>query len=54
MVGSEGFGLSRLEREKCDFLTSIPMRGQVNSLKASVAASLLMLQVVRPRSLRQP
>jgi 23S rRNA (guanosine2251-2'-O)-methyltransferase len=54
VVGSEGFGLSRLVREKCDFLSSIPMRGQVNSLNASVAASLLMLEVVRQRSLRQP
>jgi len=49
VVGSEGFGLSRLVREKCDFLSSIPMRGQVNSLNASVAASLLMLEVVRQR-----
>ena len=49
-IGSEGFGLSRLVRDKCDFLSSIPMRGRVNSLNASVAASLLMLEVVRQRS----
>lgn len=49
VIGSEGFGLSRLVREKCDFLSSIPMRGQVSSLNASVAASLLMLEVVRQR-----
>lgn len=50
VIGSEGFGLSRLVREKCDFLSSIPMRGRINSLNASVAASLLMLEVVRQRS----
>jgi len=50
VIGGEGFGLSRLVREKCDFLSSIPMRGRINSLNASVAASLLMLEVVRQRS----
>lgn len=50
VIGSEGSGLSRLIREKCDFLSSIPMRGQINSLNASVAASLLMFEVVRQRS----
>ena len=49
VIGGEGFGLSRLVREKCDFLSAIPMRGQINSLNASVAASLLMLEVVRQR-----
>lgn len=50
VIGSEGAGLSRLIREKCDFLSSIPMRGSINSLNASVAASLLMFEVVRQRS----
>lgn len=51
IIGGEGFGLSRLVKEKCDFLSSIPMRGQINSLNASVAAALLMCEIVRQRSL---
>jgi len=51
VIGGEGPGLSRLVKEKCDFLSSVPMRGQINSLNASVAASLLMFEVVRQRSL---
>lgn len=50
VIGNEGSGISRLVQEKCDFLSSIPMRGQINSLNASVAASLLMFEVVRQRS----
>lgn len=50
VIGGEGPGLSRLVKEKCDFLSSIPMRGQINSLNASVAAALLMFEVVRQRS----
>lgn len=50
VIGNEGSGISRLVREKCDFLSSIPMRGQINSLNASVAASLLMFEVVRQRN----
>ncbi|NMB00451.1 MAG: 23S rRNA (guanosine(2251)-2'-O)-methyltransferase RlmB [Firmicutes bacterium] len=50
VIGNEGSGISRLVKEKCDFLSSIPMRGQINSLNASVAASLLMFEVVRQRS----
>ena len=42
VIGSEGEGLSRLVREKCDFLVSIPILGQVDSLNASVAAAVLM------------
>ena len=42
VVGSEGKGVSRLVREKCDFIVSIPMNGQINSLNASVAAALMM------------
>ncbi|HHU62136.1 MAG TPA: 23S rRNA (guanosine(2251)-2'-O)-methyltransferase RlmB [Natronincola sp.] len=51
VVGNEGAGLSRLVKEKCDFLSSIPMRGNINSLNASVAGALLMFEVVRQRSL---
>ncbi|GAF66183.1 tRNA/rRNA methyltransferase [Bacillus sp. TS-2] len=50
VIGSEGKGISRLVREKCDFLIQIPMVGQVTSLNASVAASLLMYEVYRHRN----
>ena len=49
VIGSEGRGLSRLVRENCDFILSIPMAGQVNSLNASVAAAILVYEVVRQR-----
>jgi 23S rRNA (guanosine2251-2'-O)-methyltransferase len=49
VIGSEGFGLSKLTREYCDFIASIPMKGQISSLNASVAAALLMYEVVRQR-----
>lgn len=49
IVGSEGKGVSRLIREKSDFIVSIPMFGQITSLNASVAASVLMYEVVRQR-----
>ena len=50
VVGSEGSGISRLVREKCDFIASIPMRGEINSLNASVAASVLMYEALRQRN----
>lgn len=49
VVGSEGEGISRLVKEKCDFLASIPMTGKVTSLNASVAAGILMYEAVRQR-----
>ena len=49
VIGSEGKGISRLVKEKCDFLIRIPMVGHVTSLNASVAASLLMYEVYRKR-----
>ena len=49
VVGSEGKGVSRLVREKCDFIASIPMYGEINSLNASVAASVLMYEALRQR-----
>ncbi len=49
VVGSEGKGISRLVKEKCDFIVRIPMLGEINSLNASVAASLMMYEVVRSR-----
>ena len=49
VIGSEGHGLSRLVRDSCDFIISIPLAGQVNSLNASAAAAVLMYEVVRQR-----
>ncbi len=49
VVGSEGKGISRLIKEKCDFLVRIPMYGRINSLNASVAAALMIYEVVRTR-----
>jgi 23S rRNA (guanosine2251-2'-O)-methyltransferase len=49
VIGSEGKGIGRLIKEKCDFLVKIPMVGQVTSLNASVAAGLLMYEVYRKR-----
>ena len=51
VVGSEGKGVSRLVREKCDFIAQIPMYGEINSLNASVAAAVLMYEAVRQRGL---
>ncbi|MGB6406746.1 23S rRNA (guanosine(2251)-2'-O)-methyltransferase RlmB [Planococcus donghaensis] len=50
IIGSEGKGMSRILREKCDFLYQLPMIGHVTSLNASVAASLLMYEVYRKRN----
>jgi len=49
VIGSEGKGMGRVIREKCDFLLRLPMVGHVTSLNASVAASLLMYEVYRKR-----
>lgn len=49
VTGSEGSGISRLVKEKCDFCVSIPMKGGVNSLNASNAAAILMYEAVRQR-----
>lgn len=49
VIGSEGQGIGRLIKEKCDFIVRIPMKGQLSSLNASVAASLLMYEVMRQR-----
>ena len=51
VVGSEGKGVGRLVREKCDFIAQIPMYGEINSLNASVAAAVLMYEAVRQRGL---
>jgi 23S rRNA (guanosine2251-2'-O)-methyltransferase len=49
VIGSEGKGMGRLVRDKCDFLINLPMAGKVTSLNASVAAALLMYEVYRGR-----
>lgn len=49
VIGNEGEGISRLIKEKCDFLVKLPMVGQVPSLNASVAAAVLMYEVFRQR-----
>lgn len=49
VIGSEGKGLSRLVKEKCDHVASIPMKGEINSLNASVAAGVLMYEALRQR-----
>lgn len=49
VIGSEGRGISRLVREKCDAVLSLPMRGNITSLNASVAAGVLMYEITRQR-----
>lgn len=50
VVGSEGEGVSKLAKENCDYIVSVPMYGKVTSLNASVAASLMVYEVVRQRN----
>lgn len=52
VIGSEGDGVSRLVKEKCDFVASIPMKGDIDSLNASVAAGVLAFEIVRQRDFR--
>lgn len=49
VIGSEGQGISRLVRENCDFIMTIPLAGRVNSLNASAAAAILLYEIVRQR-----
>lgn len=49
VIGSEGEGVGRLVKEKCDFIASIPMKGDIDSLNASVAAGVLAYEIVRQR-----
>ena len=51
VIGSEGKGMSRLVKEKCDWTVSLPMQGQVSSLNASVASGLLLYEIYRKRHL---
>ena len=50
VMGSEGFGISRLVKEKCDFVVSIPLYGSVNSLNVSCAGAIIMTEVARQRN----
>lgn len=49
VIGNEGSGVSRLVKEKCDFTISVPMKGDIDSLNASVAAGVLAYEIVRQR-----
>ena len=49
VIGNEGKGISRLVREKCDEIVSLPMKGKIKSLNASVAAGVLMYEIASKR-----
>jgi len=51
VIGSEGFGMSRLVKENCDFLVKIPMKGKITSLNASVSTGIVIYEVVRQRKI---
>ena len=51
VIGNEGEGVGRLVKEKCDFVASIPMKGEIDSLNASVAAGVLAYEIVRQRTM---
>ena len=50
VTGSEGFGMSRIVKEACDFIATIPMKGSINSLNASVATALVVYEAVNQRN----
>ncbi len=52
VIGSEGYGISRLVKENCDFLVKIPMNGKITSLNASVSAGIVMYEVVKQRMMK--
>ncbi len=49
VIGGEGFGISRLVKENCDFLVKIPMKGKITSLNAAVSAGIIIYDVVRQK-----
>ena len=53
VLGSEGFGISRLVKEKCDFTVSIPLYGNVNSMNVSCAAAVILTEAARQRHLKE-
>lgn len=52
IIGSEGFGMSRLVKENCDFLIKIPMKGKVTSLNASVSAGIVIYETVKQKNIK--
>ena len=52
VIGSEGSGMGRLVRESCDFVVSLPMKGKISSLNASVAGAIVMYEIMRQRELK--
>lgn len=52
VIGSEGFGMGRLVKEKCDYLLRLPLKGKITSLNASVAGGIFMYEVVRQRDIK--
>lgn len=50
VIGSEGFGMSRMIKESCDYIVNIPMKGKVNSLNASVAAGIIIYKIFEKRN----
>lgn len=51
VIGSEGYGMSRLVKENCDFLVKIPMKGKITSLNASISAGIVIYEVVKQRKI---
>lgn len=51
VVGNEGYGISRLVKENCDFMVKIPMTGKINSLNASVSAAVCMYEIVKQKNM---
>ena len=49
VIGNEGDGVSKLVKENCDFIASIPMKGDINSLNASVATGVMAYEILRQR-----
>ena len=49
VIGSEGFGISRLVKKNCDYIVKMPMVGNVTSLNASVAGSILLYEIFKQR-----
>lgn len=49
VIGSEGYGISRLVKENCDFLVKIPMKGKITSLNASVSTGIIIYEAVKQR-----
>jgi len=54
VIGSEGEGMGRLVKESCDFIVKIPMLGEISSLNAAVAGAIVMYEILRQRSVKQP